>query len=176
MYRKAEHRQRLKNYQPHRKAPSVDSNQLQKTKRALFKSPPGNHKGVSSASKSRSGLKKNKSDNDQSRALWPSKDNATVKTWSDRALTSLSGQINVYGRRRREEGGRSAQQKCPRRMLFGGGAAAVKGESDFMTADDRSQNVRTSENKPQMSVARDLTGGLSEVHRKVSFQTCFCTC
>lgn len=174
MYRKAEHRQRFKNYQPHKKVLSVDCNQLQKTTRALFKSPPGNHKGVSSASKSRSGLKKNKSDNDQTRAFWPSKDNATVKTGSDRALTSLSGQINVCGKRRREEGGRSAQQKCPRRMLFGG--AAVKGESDFMTADDRSQNIRTSENKPQMSVARDLTGGLSEVHRKVSFQTCFSTC
>lgn len=182
MYRKAEHRQRFKSYQPHKKVPSVDCNQLQKTKRALFKSPPGNHKGVSSASKSRSGLKKSKSDIDQTRArnskcaLWPSEDNATVKTGSDRALTSLSGQINVYGKRRRAEGGISAQHKCPRRMLFGGAAEAVKGESDFVTADDSSQNVRTSENKRQMSVARDLTGGLSEVHRKVSFQTRFSTC
>lgn len=162
--------------------PSVDCNQLQKTKRALFKSPPGNRKGVSSASKSRPGLKKNKGDIDQTkawnskRALWPSKENATVKTGSDRALTSLSVQINVYGKRRREEGGMSAQHKCPRRMLFGGAAAAVKGESDCMTADDSGQNVRTSENKPQMSVSRDLTGGLSEVHRRVSFQTCFSTC
>lgn len=138
--------------------------------------------GVSSGSKSRSGLKKNKGDIDKTRArnskraLWPSEDNATVKTGCDRALTSLSGQINVYGKRRREEGGMSAQHKCPRRMLFGAGAAAMKGESDFMTAGDSSQKVRTSENKPQMSVARDLTGGLSEVHRKVSFQSCFSTC
>lgn len=182
MYRKAEHRKSFKNYQPRKKVPSVDCNQLQKTKRALFKSPPGNHKGVCSTSKSRSGLKKNKSDIDQTRAqnskraLWPSEDNATVKTGSDRALTSLSGQINVYGKRRREEGVMSAQHKCPRRMLFGGASAAVKGENDFMAANDSSQNVRSSENKPQMSVVRDLTCGLSEVHRKVSFQTCFSIC
>jgi hypothetical protein len=59
-------------------------------------------------------------------------------------------------------------------MLFGSAAAAMKGGSDFMTAGDSSQ-IRTRENKPQMSVAKDLMCGLSEVHRKVSFQTCFST-
>jgi hypothetical protein len=130
-----------------------------------------------SSSKSRSGSKKNKSDIDRTRvqnskrALWPStsKDNATVKAGDDRALTNLSGQINVYGKRTREESGKPAQhKKCPRRMLFGD--AAVKGKSDFMIAGDKSQRVRTGENKPQVSsVSRDLTGGLSEAHRKVRF-------
>lgn len=160
--------------------PSVDCNRLQQTKRALFKSPPGDHKGVSSSSKTRSRSKKNKSTIDQTRAenckcaLWPSKDNAAVKKGCDRALTSLSGQINVCGKRRREEGAMSLQHKCPRRMLFGSATAAMKGESDFMTAGDSNQ-IRARENKPQVSVAKDLTCGLSEIHRKVSFETCFST-
>jgi hypothetical protein len=53
-------------------------------------------------------------------------------------------------------------------MLFGD-AAAVKGKRDFITAGDNIQRLRTGENKPQMSVSRDMTGGLSEVQRKVSF-------
>jgi hypothetical protein len=59
-------------------------------------------------------------------------------------------------------------------MLFGSATAAMKGESDFMTAGDSNQ-IRARENKPQVSVAKDLTCGLSEIHRKVSFETCFST-
>jgi hypothetical protein len=57
-------------------------------------------------------------------------------------------------------------------MLFGGTTAAVTAESGSMTAGDSSQSG-TRENKPQVPVANDVTCGLSEVHRKVSFQTCF---
>lgn len=53
-------------------------------------------------------------------------------------------------------------------MLFGD-SAAVKGKRDFIAAGDNIQRVRTGENKPQMSVSKDMTGGLSEVQRKVSF-------
>ncbi|XP_021937969.1 uncharacterized protein LOC110838746 isoform X2 [Zootermopsis nevadensis] len=166
---KSEHRQKSKNNHPHKQVSSADCNRLQQTKRALFKSPPNKHQRISSSSESRSGSKKNKSDIDRTRvqnskrALWPStsKDNAPVKSGDDGAFTNLSGQTSVYGKRTREESGMPAQyKKCPRRMLFVDGA--VKGKSDF-----KSQRVRTSENKPQVSsVSRDLTGGLSDVHRK----------
>jgi hypothetical protein len=63
---------------------------------------------------------------------------------------------------------------CARRMLFGD-AAAVKGKRDFNTAGDNIQRLRTGENKPQMLVSRDVTGGLSEVQRKVSFMVCLGT-
>lgn len=179
IYRKTK-QQRSKNYQPCKQVPSVDCNRLQQTKRVLFQSPSNKHKKISSASKCRSVPKKNKSDIDRTtfqnseHALWPStsKDIAIKKEGHDRALTNLSGQINVYGKRRRDESGMPTQpNKCPRRMLFGD-VTEVRGKSDFMAAGDKSQRVRIGENRPQVSsVSRDLTGGLSEVHRKVSFWT-----
>jgi len=157
--------------------PSVDRNQLQQTKRALFKSPPSNHKRIFSATKSRSGSKRAKSDIDRTRienskrALWPctSKNNVAGKTGYDRVQTNLSGEISGFGKRKREEQGMlTPHNTCARKMLFGD-SAAVKGKGDFITAGDNIQRLRTGENKPQMSVSRDMTGGLSEVQRKVSF-------
>jgi hypothetical protein len=76
--------------------------------------------------------------------------------------------MGVFRKRKREEQGMlTPHSTCARRMLFGE-AAAVKGKSDFMTAGDNIQRLRTVESKPQTSVSRDVTGGLSEVHRKVS--------
>jgi len=177
VYRKTEHRQRPRSFQPHKQVPSVDRNQLQQTKRALFKSPPNNHKRIFSASKSKSGSKRAKSDIDRTRienskrALWPctSKNNVVGKTEYDRMQTSLSGEISGFGKRKREEQGMlTPHNTCARKMLFGD-AAAVKGKGDLITAGDNIQRLRTGENKPQMSVSRDMTGGLSEVQRKVSF-------
>lgn len=177
IYRKTEHRQRSKSYQPHKQVPSVDRNRLQQTKRALFKSPPNNHKRILSSTKSRLGSKKAKSDFDRTRienskrALWPraSKNNVAVNTGHDRVQTNLSGEMGVFRKRKREEQGMlTPHNTCARRMLFGE-AAAVKGQNDFMSAGDNTEGFRTGENKPQTSVSRDVTGGLSEVHRKVSF-------
>jgi len=175
--RKTEHRQRPRSYQPHKQVPSIDRNQLHQTKRALFKSPPSNHKRIFSATKSRSGSKRAKSDIDRTRienskrALWPctSKNNVAGKTGHDRVQTSQSGEISGFGKRKREEQGMlTPHNTCARKLLFGD-AAAVKGKKDFITAGDNIQRLRTGENKPQMSVSRDMTGGLSEVQRKVSF-------
>lgn len=127
--------------------------------------------------KSRSGSKRTKSDIDRTRienskrALWPctSKSNVAGRTGNDRVQTSLTGEISGFGKRKREEQGTlTPHNTCARRMLFGD-AAAVKGKGDFITAGDNIQRLRTGENKPQMSVSRDVTGDLSEVQRKVSF-------
>jgi hypothetical protein len=159
--------------------PFVDRNRLQQTKRALFKSPSINHKRIFYDGKSRSGSKKAKTDIDRTRienskrALWPctSKSNVTVNTGHDRIQTSLSGETSVFRKRKREEHGMLTPHNiCARRMLFCD-TTAVKGKIDCMTAGDNIQRLRTGENKPQvLSVSRDVTGGLSEVHRKVSFQ------
>ncbi|XP_069681879.1 uncharacterized protein mi [Periplaneta americana] len=170
--KKNENRQKSKSYQFHKKMPYADCSKLQHTKRALFKSPSNNIKRIPSASKCKSGSKKNKSDIDRimssKRALWPStsKDNAG----HDRALTNLSGHMNVYGKRRREENDTFAQvNKYPRRKLFGD--VRSRTDKNIMSVVDKSHSDKIGENKPQVpshtqSDSRDLPGGLSELHKK----------
>ena len=144
--------------------PSADTSKLQQTKRALFKSPPNVHRRVSSASKSRSGSKKDRGSIDRhkvqksKRALWPveSNDCNNSRNGHDRALTNISGHINVNGKRKRDDNDVVVQSnKCSRKLF----------SDSCKTKTDKSHKGENA-NHPVLS-HKSASAGLSEHHRKV---------
>ncbi|PSN41344.1 hypothetical protein C0J52_10385 [Blattella germanica] len=182
--KKSDRRQKSKGTRPQKPVPFVDNSKLQQTKRALFKSPPSGQKRVPSASKSRSASKKDKNNVDlqriqnSRRALWPSTSNesTTSRVGHDRALTNISGHINVYGKRKRgDDSVELKNNKCSRRLFDD---ASVKEKTDFthtdVKASDKSQILRNGENDAHVSShtrsSQNKISGLSEHHRKVRIE------
>ncbi|KAJ9584093.1 hypothetical protein L9F63_021565 [Diploptera punctata] len=168
-------RQKSKNVRLQKEVPSAIVTRIQQTKRALFKSPPNVQRRISSASKSRSGSKKDRSTVDRNkiqnfkRALWPSESSESNKsrTRHERVLTNISGHINVNEKRKREDSDAIMHSnKCSRKLF----SDSPKRKSN-LTNDKSCRSNDNGENGLQAlnrnhSAHKNSSAGLNERHKK----------